>query len=66
MEIGDYVAALVPDEPRPGPLRHLEHVQREGILPIATRIRISTREKKKGKPRRTNAADFYLTARLVM
>lgn len=47
MEIGDYVAALVPDEPRPGPLRHLEHVQREGILPIATRIRISTREKKK-------------------
>lgn len=33
MEIGDDVSDLVPDEARAGPLRHLEHVQREGILP---------------------------------
>jgi hypothetical protein len=33
MEIGDDVAALIPDEPGPGPLRHLEHVERERVLP---------------------------------
>jgi hypothetical protein len=31
MEIGDDVAALIPDEP--GPLRHLEQVERERVLP---------------------------------
>ena len=35
MEIGDDVAALIPDKPRPGPLRHLEHVERERVLPAA-------------------------------
>jgi len=33
MEIGDDMAALIPDKPRPGPLRHLEHVERERVLP---------------------------------
>lgn len=33
MEVGDNVAELVPDEAGAGSLRHLEHVQREGVLP---------------------------------
>jgi hypothetical protein len=34
MEIGDDVADLIPDEPRPGPLRHVE---RECVLPAPHR-----------------------------
>lgn len=35
MVVGHDMAVLVPDEARAGALRHLQHVQREGILPTS-------------------------------